>query len=30
VASGFFGAAPVLITETAYPTHRGKLTAGYK
>jgi MFS family permease len=30
LASGFFGAAPILITETAFPTHRGKITAGYK
>ena len=29
MASGFFGAVPVLVTETAYPTHRGKMTAGY-
>jgi MFS family permease len=29
VSSGLFGAAPALITECAYPTHRGKLTAGY-
>ncbi|RDW80351.1 hypothetical protein BP5796_05049 [Coleophoma crateriformis] len=28
-ASAFFGAIPVLITETAFPTHRGKMTAGY-
>jgi MFS family permease len=28
-ASGFFGSVPILITETAYPTHRGKMTAGY-
>lgn len=29
-ASGFFGSVPILVTETAYPTHRGKMTAGYK
>lgn len=30
LAAGFFGAAPVLITETAFPTHRGRVTAAYK
>lgn len=29
-ASGFFGAIPILITEAAYPLHRGRITAGYK
>ena len=29
-SSGFFGAAPLLITELAYPTHRAKLTSMYK
>jgi MFS family permease len=29
-SSGFFGSVPILVTETAYPTHRGKMTAGYK
>jgi len=24
-ASGFFNAVPLLITETAYPSHRGKI-----
>jgi MFS family permease len=30
LSSGCFGAIPMLITETAYPTHRSKLTAGIK
>ncbi|KAG9237132.1 general substrate transporter [Amylocarpus encephaloides] len=29
LASGFFGSVPILITEAAYPTHRGKMTASY-
>lgn len=29
-AMGFFSAVPLLVTETAYPTHRGKMTALYK
>lgn len=28
-SSGFLGAVPLLVTETAFPTHRGKMTAGY-
>lgn len=30
LASGFFYAVPLLITELAFPTHRGRLTALYK
>jgi MFS family permease len=30
MSSGFFGSAPLLITEIAYPTHRAKVTSGYK
>ncbi|PVH85799.1 general substrate transporter [Cadophora sp. DSE1049] len=28
-ASGFFSAVALLVTEMAYPTHRGKMTAGF-
>jgi sugar porter (SP) family MFS transporter len=27
LSSGFFGSVPLLVTETAYPTHRGIITA---
>jgi MFS family permease len=29
-ASGFLGCVPILVTEAAYPTHRGTITALYK
>jgi MFS family permease len=29
-ASGFLGCVPILVTEVAYPTHRGTITALYK
>ena len=29
-ASGFFSAVPLLVTEMAYPTHRGRMTAVVK
>ena len=29
-ASGLFGSVPILVAESAYPTHRGQITAIYQ